>query len=224
MKFSTNYQPAVRCVGGERPGARALQDFLLAEIDKLDGCETVDSGIYNCRKISGSTRYSVHAEGRAGDVGVRLPDGMWPTKEIKEPGIRAWADRLIDHASEVGLTYIIYARQSRRPGENWKPYTGASPHFDHIHWEISRAAAEALTPGYVAEVLGFQTDEGPSMTITEYIHMLYWQHIQKAPDSNGYYYWLDRFSAELSDSGSHSRNELEATKSSRDMVYGLVNP
>lgn len=47
-RFPTAYQPAVRCVGGERPGARALQDFLLAEVGKLPGCETVDSGIYNC--------------------------------------------------------------------------------------------------------------------------------------------------------------------------------
>ena len=224
MIFSTNYQPAVRCVGGERPGARALQDFLLAEIDKLPGCETVDSGVYNCRKIAGSTRYSTHAEGRAGDVGVRLPDGMWPTKQIREPGIMAWAERLIDHAPQIGLTYIIYARQSRRPGQPWKPYTGLSPHFDHIHWEISRTAAETLTPAYVAEVLGFPSDEGQAvMTITEYIHMKYWlvKDAKRVPDTPGYYYWLDRFSSELADSASHSRTELEATAASEQMVYGL---
>ena len=226
MTFPTAYQRATRCVGSERPGARALQDFLLAEIDKLEGAETVDSGIYNCRKIRGSKiRYSVHAEGRAGDVGVRTPEGMWPTKEIKEPGIRQWCNRLIDHAAELGITYVIYARQSRKPYEDWKPYSGTSPHFDHIHWEMSREAAEAVTPDLVRRVLGTTQpiliiDGDQPMTITEYIEWRYWTfNDQKLkPDYGGRQFWAGEFGDEKG-SASWSKNDYLTSETDRRMVY-----
>jgi hypothetical protein len=155
MKFDVyTYQPAFNCTGGETPGTRALQNFLLVELNKLPGCETIDSGIYNCRNIGDTGQKSVHSEGRAGDTGVRLPGGGWPRVEIAEPGIWKWANRLIDRAEELGIQYVIYAQRACRPGQTWRPYTGASPHFDHIHWELTRQAAQALTPQYVQQVLG----------------------------------------------------------------------
>lgn len=159
MKFSTEYQYAYECVGGEKPGARALQNFLLEEIGQAPGVETVDSGIYNCRPIRGGRGMSTHSEGRALDTGFRFPGGGWPTEEIKEPAIWMWMDRLIERAECLGVLYIIYARKSRRPGAGWKPYRGSSPHFDHAHIELSRQAAAALTPEYVRKVLTFEEEE-----------------------------------------------------------------
>lgn len=226
MIFSTKYQHATECVGGEKPGARALQDFLLAEIDRLPGCQTVDSGIYNCRTIRGSSnRKSVHSEGRAGDTGIRTVSGKWPTYQIGEPGIREWCDRLIDHATELGVLYVIYAQKSRKPGEPWRPYRGSSPHFDHIHWEISREAAEALTPSYIKSVLTDASDpEGTGMTLSEYIDMKYWMVGKRKADYAGRMYWIDRFSTDLIDKPSFSRADIEATRSNADFIYGLQNP
>jgi hypothetical protein len=223
MIFDTSYQVAVDCVGGEKPGTRALQDFMLEQLDALPGCRSVDSGIYNCRNIRGSrTLKSVHSEGRAGDLGVRTPDGMWPRSELPEPGIRLWCDRLIDNAEKLGVTYIIYAKKSRRPGGGWSNYRGLSPHYDHIHYEISREAANALTPKYVREVL--TPEEETAMTLTEYIEMQYWQVGKREADKAGFFYWLDQFSKELRTKAAYSRAELEGTETNRHFIYGLENP
>ena len=222
--FSTRYQIARKCVGGERPGARALQNYLLTEIDKLEGCETIDSGIYNCRPVRGGTARSTHSEGRAGDLGVRTPEGMWPTKEIKEPGIRAWCDRLIDHADELGIQYVIYARQSRKPGQKWVRYTGSSPHFDHIHWEMTREAAEALTPDMVARALGttkpILVTAGEAMTITEFLELAFWEHDQRKPDPSGYHFWLREFAAEKG-SATWGLANYEASKTAARLAAGF---
>lgn len=224
MEFSTEYQFAYECVGGEKPGARAMQDFLLEHIGALPGCETVDSGIYNCRPIRGGRGMSTHSEGRAMDTGVRLPGGWWPREEIPEPGIREWADRLIDNASQLGILYIIYARRSRRPGAPWKPYRGTSPHWDHLHIEMSREAAEVVTRPYIESVL-LDTEDGTAMSITEYINLMYWvKGGQIKPDYPGLMFWLNEFSEELSDKLSYSRDMLEGTDASRNMIYGLENP
>lgn len=222
MSYDTTYQPAVRCVGGERPGARALQDFLLERIGELPGCTVVDSGIYNCRKIRGSkVRYSTHAEGRAGDVGVRLPDGQWPTREIPEPGIRAWADRLIDASSDLGIQYVIYAEKARKPGGSWERYRGTSPHYDHIHWEMTREAAEQVTASDIVRVFGESTSTGEQpMTITEYIEWRYWtfqdQHLK--PDHGGRMFWTGEFADEKG-SAAWSKNDYLTSATDRRMVY-----
>lgn len=153
MKFDLTYQRATECTGGEKPGARALQDFLLAEIDTFPGASSIDSGIYNCRNIGDTGTKSVHSEGRAGDTGVRLPGGDWPSGRIPEPRILELIDDMIISASKLGLQYLIYSRRSWNPTRGWRSYGGASPHHDHIHWELTREAAEQLTPEYVLSVL-----------------------------------------------------------------------
>ncbi len=206
MTFSTTYQRAYNCVGGERPGARALQDFLLEQVGQLPGCVTIDSGIYNCRNIGRTGRKSVHSEGRAGDTGVRHPDGAWPTVEIPEPGIWEWCDRLIDNAAELGIQYVIYARKARFPGGVWKEYTGESPHFDHIHWELTREAADALTPATIRAVLSPPSaTEGAPFMLESFIAVAFhgkrgYSPFQSGQDLAGALHWVRAAGEENPDS------------------------
>lgn len=131
----------------------------MEHVGALPGCDTIDSGIYNCRPIRGAAGLSTHAEGRALDLGVRLPGGWWPREEIPEPGIWEWANKLFDNAECLGVLYVIYARRSRRAGKVWRPYRGSSPHWDHLHIELSREAAAELTPQYIKSILLEEEDD-----------------------------------------------------------------
>jgi hypothetical protein len=51
-------------------------------------------------------------------------------------------------ARRLGVMYIIYNRRiwaSYRAEEGWRPYVGASPHTDHIHFSFSWAGARKQT-------------------------------------------------------------------------------
>jgi hypothetical protein len=48
----------------------------------------------------------------------------------------------------LGVMYIIYNRRiwaSYRAEEGWRPYVGANPHTDHIHFSFSWAGARKQT-------------------------------------------------------------------------------
>ena len=55
------YDRTRRCTGGPQRGARALSDWLVANVPG------VSWGIYNCRRVRGGSSLSLHAEGRAVD-------------------------------------------------------------------------------------------------------------------------------------------------------------
>lgn len=44
--------------------------------------------------------------------------------------VSAWA---VANATRLGIKYVIWNRQIWYPGKGWGPYTGSSPHIDHVH-------------------------------------------------------------------------------------------
>lgn len=157
MTILETYQPAISCTGSPTPGARALMAWYLAVYGPIGG---TNLGIYNCAVIPGTRSLSLHAEGRAADLGVPAVTG-WAT---------ALAQTLVDHSGELGVQCVIFNRRiwsSAHPYEGWRTYTGSNPHTDHLHAEVSRSAAQTLTTSFIATTLGTEvpTDQ-PDWTMT----------------------------------------------------------
>jgi hypothetical protein len=96
-------------------------------------------GIFNRRNIAGTNTPSLHAEGRALDIGLRVTD----------PSEKLVADQLfqafMDLGAQIGLQEVIWNRRiwsARRPVPH--AHTGSNPHTDHIHVGFTRAASQSL--------------------------------------------------------------------------------
>lgn len=95
------------------------------------------TGIYNDRNIAGTNRRSAHAEGRALDVHLNAA----------EPNERLLADQLaaalVRKAGRLGIDNVIWNRRIWSVAHpRWRPYSGASPHTDHIHIEFTRTGSQ----------------------------------------------------------------------------------
>lgn len=135
------WEGATHCTGSASAGAQALMRWIIEEYGDR-GAQ--NWGIYNCRDVRGGETTSLHGEGRAGDTGFPVgdPDGDRLVKRLlKAPG-------------RLGIQAIIYERRiySRQSPEG-RHYDGAAPHYDHVHWELTREAAENLTFATVKRVL-----------------------------------------------------------------------
>lgn len=131
------------CIPGERPGTRAFADWV---IDRYGGG---DIGIE--RPCEWGTPSHHHA-GRAWDWGVNAND---PADVARVQALFAELfandDALIRRA---GIVYIIWDRQIWSTKTlSWSPYTGASPHTDHVHFSFSVAGADGLTSFYADKPL-----------------------------------------------------------------------
>jgi hypothetical protein len=135
-----------KCSGGLKEGAKALGAQLKAQFkfSEVQG--------YNCRKIGGSTKMSIHSVGRAIDLmttNVTIGDSV--------------ANHLVKNAASLGIQRIIWNRtiwQVGGSGATSKAYSGQSPHTDHVHAELTKAAA-TNGPGEATSV-----DEGEEETTT----------------------------------------------------------
>ena len=137
MSLHVGYQGAKECLTGPQPGARALMAWW---ISRFGGNGAVNTGIFNCRVIAGTTNRSLHGEGRALDLGVRPHDAGY--------GHEA-ASLLHANSGELGIQCIIWSRRiwsGSRPQEGFRPYSGRSPHLDHLHVELSWPAARTSSP------------------------------------------------------------------------------
>ena len=144
MTLYHGYEEARRCTGSATPGCKALMSWYLGKYGDLGG---INTGIYNCRKVGGGGSWSLHAEGRAADLGVRPYSARYGTD---------LAEKLRLNSGELGIQFIIWNRRSwsgSRPDAGWRPYNGASPHTDHIHVELSWATARSLTVERIRAVL-----------------------------------------------------------------------
>jgi hypothetical protein len=107
-------------------------------------------GIYSCRNIPGGGM-SLHGEGRALDVGYAVVDGKG-----NPDGYRLFA-HLKSRAVELGVQGIIWDRKiSTNKGDN-RPYGGTTltlAHVDHLHIELTNAAARNLTATKIAQIMG----------------------------------------------------------------------
>jgi hypothetical protein len=142
--FSTWYA-ATGCTGSARPGARALMAYVLQAFPRA-----TNLGIYNCRNARGTTTFSPHAEGRAIDVGFPLTSNGRGSSH----GYALVNALLKAGPSRLGIQAIIYDRKiwsAKTPGG--RPYTGVHPHYDHVHVEMTRKAANEVTLATVRAVL-----------------------------------------------------------------------
>lgn len=143
---------------GPEPGAIALQAAILKQFSPAKNL-----GIYNPRDVCGNPwpkikcSLSTHAEGRAGDSGfpVIRPEG--------HPVGTILATTLVMHHEALGIQEVIWAGKCwTSKTEKWKPYKGRSDHFDHVHWTLTRASADALTRPQAERIL--QGDEDMAWT------------------------------------------------------------
>lgn len=134
-------------------GARSLMDVVLFFWHERGA---FNLGIYNRRRIRLSTAWSVHAVGRALDIGIPVENRPQLGDEI------CWA--LVAHHEQLGIQRIIWN------GWNYtvnRPRSRAIklPHRDHLHVELHPLAArgpllgmpQGITTERVARVLLNQT-------------------------------------------------------------------
>jgi hypothetical protein len=141
------------CDPSPKPGALALRDMLNAEYGRHA------SGIGRNCSVGGT---SEHKEGRALDYHFNYHDS----------GDRADAQDMINwllrtdrhgnrhaNARRLGVMYLIWNREiwtAARADDGWRPYSGASPHTDHIHVSLSWAGARKQTSWWTASPEGPQ--------------------------------------------------------------------
>lgn len=132
------FEPANRCSGAARPGAKALAAVLLEKFPRGR-----NGGIYNCRRVRGRPSTSIHSDGRAIDI-------MVPNRDYGAAIVRA----LLPHVGRLGIQTIINNRtiwSAKSP--RGRRYRGVSPHYDHVHIELNRAAGKGLTKASVRAIL-----------------------------------------------------------------------
>lgn len=133
-------KPPPPCSGRARPGVRAFMAYMM---DRYKWSTSM--GIYNCRPPSR------HSDGSAWDQGI--PTGA---RGAARPELGMQAIELVcTHGKRLGITLAIYNRRVWSAGSpNGRPYTGKHPHYDHIHWDFTNAAAQNLTYATLVAVLG----------------------------------------------------------------------
>jgi hypothetical protein len=151
------YEPQRTCDATGKVGTVALKNLLLKT---YPGSRTLGIGT-GC---DGST--SEHHEGRAFDWGVRITTAS--EKAMAESFIQKVLAR-DQHGNDfalarrMGIMYMIWNRKiwsSYAASDGWRPYSGSSPHTDHIHISMSWAGAQGRTSfwsGNVAQVLAAST-------------------------------------------------------------------
>lgn len=147
MTTFSPWERATECTSGPAPGARALMTGCL---EAFGDQGATNLGIFNCRDVRGEPgTLSCHSEGRACDVGFPTIDGR------ANPAGHQLVGLLLEDPGRLGLQAIIYDRTiySARSPEG-RPYTGASPHYDHVHIELTRQAGRDLTLPTVRQVVG----------------------------------------------------------------------
>jgi hypothetical protein len=128
--------------GGPTKGATNLEKLV------AERYEVSPLGIYNPRDVCGNPwpnwrcAPSAHAEGRAVDFGVTKTTGD------------ALADWLVDNAPDLGVQEVIWYRRRWAANQpSWQSYSGRSPHTDHVHVALTRAAASG-SPAPASEPKG----------------------------------------------------------------------
>lgn len=131
------YEPASRVeptTSRCEPGTKALEEALRSVWPELQ-VGTGPYGCFNHRRIAGSTAWSLHAEGRALDVGVTP---AWHEQ--------AWslACQLVDRRVLYGTMRVLWDGHiwsCEQPADWRKLQPTTNPHRDHLHIEQYRANA-----------------------------------------------------------------------------------
>jgi hypothetical protein len=136
-------EPQTTCEVVDHVGVDRFRDVVLAAFPW-----TGDGGIVRDCHTGGA---SEHKEGRAWDwmLDAHDPDDAaaademlgWLLAEDADGAPHAVARRL-------GVLYVIWDGRiwsAARPEQGWQPYTGASPHTDHVHLSFSSEGARGET-------------------------------------------------------------------------------
>jgi hypothetical protein len=150
MTFAPFQAAGSRCLGTQ-VGASRLMAYIVNE--RRDGAR--NWGIYACRRIAGTTRVSVHSEGRALDIGF---------SGVSNPAGTRLVNALLPHVGKLGIQVIIWNRRIwSRANPRGATYRGASPHTDHVHIELGWPAARGLTTATIRAVMrGASVPTAPS--------------------------------------------------------------
>jgi hypothetical protein len=136
--------PAIRW-DGPQPAPKALWKLVHANFP-----QTRNDGIYNDRNIAGTRTKSLHAEGRALDIGLSVTD---PNEKLIGDQLFA---AFIENAGVAGFQELIWNRKiwsSTNP--TLHHYTGHDPHTGHIHAGFTRAASQqSVMPGSLVVAIG----------------------------------------------------------------------
>ena len=144
------YQGQTACDPVARPGVVAFRDLVLASYPG-----TGDSGIVRACSIGGT---SEHKEGRAWDWRVSASN---PTHVAQVDDLMSWLLATDEHgnpaamARRLGVMYVIWDSRvwkSYQAARGWQPYSGRSPHTDHVHVSYSWAGALGATSYWTGQV------------------------------------------------------------------------
>lgn len=140
--------PALGCSSGPSVGAVALES---AVIERWAARGVHSLGIFNCRRIAGTSSWSLHAEGRAVDLGVPSAD-MAAGYEVLA-ALQGAGDGLLQRIMWDRRIYDAQTPQGRA-------ITAGHLHTDHLHVELSWPGAR----GEVSIALPDDTDNEDEMT------------------------------------------------------------
>jgi hypothetical protein len=137
VSFSTPFEQAGSGVkqvgpGTGRWGTHYRVSSAGSEIQDKFGISNI--GGFSDRNIGGTNKKSDHAFGLALDF-------MGAKQDV--------ADYLVQNAQRMGVDYVIYNRRiwsAERADEGWRPYSGASPHTDHVHASFLAEGADWMPP------------------------------------------------------------------------------
>lgn len=140
------WEPCTRCSGRPMPGTLGLLAYWREQVPHIarklgvSGAGFAPLGIYNCRPVRGGTSMSVHACGRAVDLGNPVTVAG---HRVQIEFLRMLAGASPGGAAGLGLQLVIFSRQSGSARHPWPTrYTGADPHDNHPHVEQTLAAAQ----------------------------------------------------------------------------------
>lgn len=135
------YDPATQCLTTVQPGTELLKDLLT----KTYGRTAFDT----LRACSGGVATSEHNDGRALDF---MLSAAVPADAAVASSFLTWllktddAGVAVANARRLGIMYVIWNRQMWQAVDPvWRPYTGTSPHTDHIHISLSWVGARLQT-------------------------------------------------------------------------------
>lgn len=191
------------------PGSPAAAPNPIDAYAKYDGQSTCDPtpkpgaqylldlarGYWRAGRSSGIGRacssggQSEHKEGRAFDWGLNVNN---PAEKAAGDSFVQWLTgvgpdgKVGYNARRLGVMYIIWNRQiwnNTSANAAWRPYTGASPHTDHVHVSLTWNGAWMRTSWWTGVAI-------PSDAETRrYVSRVYRDLFGRAPDATGLAGW-----------------------------------
>jgi hypothetical protein len=145
------YEPQTTCDPTPKPGTVALRNLLLSRYPN-----TQSFGISRACDVGG---VSEHKEGRAFDWGANVNSAA-QRASVDSFLAALFATDSYGHkdalARRLGVMYVIWNQQiwgAYNADAGWRPYSGDSPHTDHVHISLSWAGARAETSYYSGHVV-----------------------------------------------------------------------